>query len=100
MKLSPYMGWNSYDYYDTTVTEADIKVNAEYMAKNLKEFGWEYIVADIEWYSYGAGSRRAEHHRKAALISLSGLPSVFCKNLVCISVGLTAGQLFYVIIYG
>lgn len=61
MKLSPYMGWNSYDYYDTTVTEADIKVNAEYMAKNLKEFGWEYIVVDIEWYSYGAGSRRAEY---------------------------------------
>ena len=60
-KLHPYMGWNSYDYYDTTVTEADIKVNAEYMAKNLKEFGWEYIVVDIEWYSYGAGSRRAEH---------------------------------------
>lgn len=60
-KLHPYMGWNSYDYYDTTVTEADIKVNAEYMAKNLKAFGWEYIVVDIEWYSYGAGTRRAEH---------------------------------------
>ncbi len=60
-KLHPYMGWNSYDYYDTTVTEADIKANAEYMAKNLKDFGWEYIVVDIEWYSYGTGTRRAEH---------------------------------------
>lgn len=60
-KMNPPMGWNSYDYYDTTVTEADIKVNAEYMAKYLKPFGWEYVVVDIEWYSYGAGSRRGEH---------------------------------------
>ena len=27
---TPPMGWNSYDYYDTTVTEADIKANADY----------------------------------------------------------------------
>ena len=47
-KLNPPMGWNSYDYYDTTVTEADIKANADYMAKYLKPFGWEYIVVDIE----------------------------------------------------
>lgn len=57
----PPMGWNSYDYYDTTVTEADVKANADYMAKHLKAFGWEYVVVDIEWYSYGAGTRREEH---------------------------------------
>lgn len=56
--LTPPMGWNSYDYYDTTVTEADIKANADYMAAHLKKFGWEYIVVDIEWYSYSAGSKR------------------------------------------
>ena len=33
-----------------TVTEAEVKANADYMAKNLKEFGWEYIVVDIRWY--------------------------------------------------
>lgn len=60
-KLNPPMGWNSYDYYDTTVTEADIKANADYMAKYLKPFGWEYIVVDIEWYAYDTGSRRKEH---------------------------------------
>ena len=54
----PPMGWNSYDYFDTTVTEADIRENAEYMAKNLKEYGWEYIVIDIEWYSYAPGTQR------------------------------------------
>ncbi len=55
---TPPMGWNSYDYYDTTVTEKDIKANADYMAKHLKQYGWEYIVVDIEWYAHGAGSQR------------------------------------------
>lgn len=52
------MGWNSYDYYDTTVNEEQVKANAEYMASHLKEAGWEYIVVDIEWYAKGAGSMR------------------------------------------
>ncbi len=54
----PPMGWNSYDYYDTNVTEAEVLANAEYMAANLKEFGWEYIVVDIQWYAYGTASMR------------------------------------------
>lgn len=52
------MGWNSYDYYDTTVTEEAVKANADYMAAHLKEFGWEYIIVDIEWYAKRAGSMR------------------------------------------
>ena len=52
--ITPPMGWNSYDYYDTTVNEEQIKKNAQYMAMHLKEFGYEYIVADIEWYSNDA----------------------------------------------
>ncbi|MBE5842929.1 MAG: glycoside hydrolase family 27 protein [Butyrivibrio sp.] len=55
------MGWNSYDYYDTTVTEEEIKANARYMAENLKDFGYDYVVIDIEWYSNDAGSRRHEY---------------------------------------
>ena len=47
--LTPPMGWNSYDYYNTGVNEEQIRSNAEYMAKNLKEYGWEYIVVDIQW---------------------------------------------------
>lgn len=54
----PPMGWNSYDYYDTTVDEAAIKANADYMATNLKKYGWEYIVVDIQWYAHGAGTQR------------------------------------------
>ena len=56
--VMPPMGWNSYDYYDTSVTEEQVKANADYMAKHLKQYGWEYIVVDIEWYSYDAGSQR------------------------------------------
>ena len=55
------MGWNSYDYYDTTVTEADVKRNADFMAAHLMPFGWKYVVIDIEWYAPGAGSRRSEY---------------------------------------
>ncbi|HEY5561190.1 MAG TPA: glycoside hydrolase family 27 protein [Clostridiaceae bacterium] len=56
--ITPPMGWNSYDYYDTTVNEEQVKGNAKYMAEHLKESGWEYIVVDIEWYSYDAGTQR------------------------------------------
>lgn len=54
------MGWNSYDYYDTTVTEAQVKENADFMAEHLKEFGWEYVVVDIQWYANDAGTKRSE----------------------------------------
>ena len=43
----PPMGWNSYDYYDTTVNEEQVKANADYMAAHLRDFGWEYIVVDV-----------------------------------------------------
>lgn len=59
--LTPPMGWNSYDYYDTTVNEARVKANADYMAAKLKEFGWQYVVVDIEWFAHGAGSKRDKY---------------------------------------
>ena len=45
----PPMGWNSYDYYNVGVNEEQVRKNADYMAKNLKDFGWEYIVVDAQW---------------------------------------------------
>lgn len=56
--ITPPMGWNSYDYYDTTVTEKQVKANADFMAEHLKEYGYEYVVVDIEWYSNDAGTQR------------------------------------------
>lgn len=50
------MGWNSWDCYGAAVTEKEIRANADYMAGHLKDFGWEYVVVDIQWYEPGAVS--------------------------------------------
>ena len=54
----PPMGWNSYDYYDSGVTEDRVRANAEYMAANLREYGWEYVVIDAQWYAAEPGAMR------------------------------------------
>ncbi len=55
---TPPRGWNSYDCYDTAVTEADVRANAEYMARHLLPSGYEYVVVDIQWYAPDAGMQR------------------------------------------
>ena len=47
---TPPLGWNSYNCFGGNVTEAEVKANADYMAENLKQYGWEYIVVDFLWY--------------------------------------------------
>jgi len=47
--LTPPMGWNSYNCYGSAVYEDEVKANADYMAKYLKPFGWQYIVVDFLW---------------------------------------------------
>ncbi len=64
---TPPMGWNSWDAYGTTVTENEVRANAEFMAKNLKQYGWEYIVVDIQWYEPNA---QAGGYRKDALLDM------------------------------
>ena len=54
-KTSP-MGWNSWDCYGAAVTEDIVRKNAEFMAKNLKQYGWEYVVVDIQWSAPNARS--------------------------------------------
>lgn len=49
--MTPPMGWNSWDCYYSTVTEDIVLKNAQYMKKNLLEYGWEYVVVDIRWYA-------------------------------------------------
>jgi len=53
---TPPMGWNSWDCYGASVTEAEVRGNAEYIAKHLKKYGWEYVVVDIQWYEPKARS--------------------------------------------
>ncbi|MRN52263.1 glycoside hydrolase family 27 protein [Paenibacillus monticola] len=50
------MGWNSWDCYGASVNEEEVRGNAEYMARHLKDFGWEYVIVDIQWYEPGANS--------------------------------------------
>jgi hypothetical protein len=49
--LTPPMGWNSYDCYGCNVTEAQVKENALYMAQNLRQYGYEYIIVDGRWFA-------------------------------------------------
>ncbi len=47
---SPPMGWNSWDCFGASVTEDEVRENARYIHDHLKEYGWEYVVVDIQWY--------------------------------------------------
>ncbi len=50
LAATPPMGWNSWDGYGTTITEAQVKANADWFASHLKSSGWEFIVVDMEWF--------------------------------------------------
>lgn len=47
---TPPMGWNSWDCYGAAVNEEQLLGNAEYMRDHLKQYGWQYVVCDIQWY--------------------------------------------------
>ena len=47
---TPPLGWNSYDCFGGSVTEAQTRENADYMVKHLVRYGWQYIVLDIQWF--------------------------------------------------
>ena len=54
---TPPMGWNSYNCFGSAVHEDEVKANADYVAKNLKQYGWQYIVVDFLWsYDNPVGS--------------------------------------------
>ncbi len=63
--LTPPMGWNSWDCFGAGVNEEQLMANAEYMRDNLKEYGWEYVVCDIQWSEPTAHS--TEYHKYAEL---------------------------------
>jgi alpha-galactosidase len=55
---TPPMGWNSWDCYGASVTEEEVRGNAQYIAEHLKEYGWNYVIVDIQWYEPSADSSR------------------------------------------
>ncbi|MFG1910778.1 glycoside hydrolase family 27 protein [Kribbella sp. NPDC048928] len=54
--VTPPMGWNSWDCFGTTVTEAEVLANAQVMHDELLPFGWDTVVVDIAWYDPTARS--------------------------------------------
>jgi alpha-galactosidase len=51
---TPPMGWNSWDCLGVEMNEEEIKAVADYMARNMKQYGWNYIVLDMGW-NFGEG---------------------------------------------
>jgi len=66
---TPPMGWNSWDAFGESVKESDIRATAEWMAKNLKPYGWQYVVVDSGWY---VKNHAAGYNAKDAEFSLDG----------------------------
>lgn len=50
----PPMGWNSWDCYGAGVTEDELLGNAEFMRDRLKQYGYQYVICDIQWYEPAA----------------------------------------------
>ena len=44
------MGWNSWDAYGTTISEAQFRANARWMSRHLARYGWRYVVIDEGWF--------------------------------------------------
>ncbi len=56
LAFKPPMGWNSWDCLGWGANENEIRAAADYMAKNLKYLGYEYIVIDQLWYGDSAAT--------------------------------------------
>lgn len=44
------MGWNSWNSFATTITEAQARETAAIMAEKLLPFGYDILTIDIQWY--------------------------------------------------
>ena len=64
---TPPLGWNSWDGYGTTIQEEQVKSNARWFAANLKPFGWQYVVVDMEWF---VTNPTPEGNSKSSLFSM------------------------------
>lgn len=51
---SPPLGWNSWDYYGTTLTELQARAQMDAMAAYLLPAGYDIFTVDIQWYEPNA----------------------------------------------
>ncbi len=49
----PPMGWNSWDSYRGTISEAQFRPIVDFFAEKMKPLGWEYMIIDMAWYYPG-----------------------------------------------
>ncbi len=52
----PPMGWNSWNSFATTITEAQARETAAIMRARLLPFGYDVFTVDIQWYEPQASS--------------------------------------------
>ncbi|WP_277969849.1 glycoside hydrolase family 27 protein [Sphingomonas echinoides] len=52
----PPMGWNSWNSFATTITEAQARETAAIMREKLLPFGYNIFTVDIQWYESNATS--------------------------------------------
>ena len=53
---TPPMGWNSWNSFGPTITEAQALENADIMVAKLLPFGYDVFTVDIQWYEPNANS--------------------------------------------
>ncbi|MEO7123293.1 MAG: glycoside hydrolase family 27 protein [Lacisediminihabitans sp.] len=63
---TPPRGWNSWDCFGTSVTEAEVLANAKFMSEHLLRHGWDTIVVDAQWFEPAA--RRGGYNEDADVV--------------------------------
>lgn len=63
----PPMGWNSWNSFATTITEAQARETARIMAEKLLPFGYDIFTVDIQWYEPEASSYTYNARPKPAM---------------------------------
>ena len=61
LALTPPLGWNSYDAFGDSVTEAEVLANAAWLKDHLQPVGWDTVVVDFRWYDSKADGVRAQN---------------------------------------
>jgi hypothetical protein len=56
LAATPPMGWNSWNSFATTITEAQAIEQATIMARELRPAGYDVFTVDIQWYEPNAAS--------------------------------------------
>jgi len=48
---TPPMGWNSWDSWGSSITEAEFRETVQSIHEHLQPFGWQYVVIDEGWFA-------------------------------------------------